>query len=158
MAYFYNFNFNEDVMYGMPIADMSAAYKNRRKIRINKEDDTIPRTTDPYCLGHVYYKVHEFPACVYRRCFWLEERDDNLAEEIRMRYFEARDKKKKDECEFCEDDTKDVFYEEFGDVEISVFINDGTELELYVTEQGEEHKKTVPIKFCPFCGRRLRND
>lgn len=64
--------------------------------------------------------------------------------------------KKENECEFCEDDTKDIFYEEFGGVEISVFINDSPELELYVSGQGEEYKKTVPIKCCPFCGRRLR--
>ena len=157
MAWFYNFNFNEDKMYGMPIADMSDVYFHKRKIRINKEDDTIPRTTNPYTCGQVYYKVHEFPACVYKRCFWLEERDDKLAEEIRLRYLLAREKQKEENrCEFCEDDTKDIFYEEFGDVEISVFINDSPELELYVTEQGKELKKTILMRYCPFCGRRLR--
>lgn len=96
MSYFYNFNFDEDKMYGMPIADMSDVCYGKRKIRINKEDDTIPRTTNPYTCGHVYYKVHEFPACVYKRSFWLEERDDKLAEEIRVRYLEAREKKKEE--------------------------------------------------------------
>lgn len=158
MAWFYNFNFDENKMYCMPIAYMSDPYFNKRKIRINKEDDTIPRTTNPYSCGQVYYKVHEFPACVYKRCFWLRERDDKLAEEIRIRYLETRAKKKEAMCEFCEDDTKDIFYEEFGGVEISVFINDSPELELYVSGQGEELKKTVPMRYCPFCGRRLRND
>lgn len=102
MAWFYNFNFDEDKMYCMPIADMSEANFNKRKIRINKDDDTIPRTTNPYSCGQVYYKVHEFPACVYKRCFWLEERDDKLAEEIRIRYLEARTKRMNDEEKIIE--------------------------------------------------------
>lgn len=156
MAWFYNFNFNENKMYCMPIADLSTAYYGHRKIRINKEDDTIPRTTNPYTCGQVYYKVHELPEIVYKRCFWMEERNDEKAEEIRIRYLEERAKKKEAMCEFCEDDTKDIFYEEFGGVEISVFINDSPELELYVSGQGEELKKTCLMRFCPFCGRRLR--
>lgn len=59
---------------------------------------------------------------------------------------------------FCEDDTKDIFYEEFDGAEISVFINDSQELELYVSGQGKELKKTILMRYCPFCGRRLRND
>lgn len=61
-------------------------------------------------------------------------------------------------CDYCIDDTKDIFFEEFNGVEISVFINDRQELELYISDQGEELKKTVLIKFCPFCGRKLREE
>ena len=42
MAYFYNFNFNEDAMYCMPIAKMFPAIYHKRNIVIRKEDDTIP--------------------------------------------------------------------------------------------------------------------
>lgn len=37
MAWFYNFNFDEDKMYGMPIADMFPACKHRRNIVIRSE-------------------------------------------------------------------------------------------------------------------------
>lgn len=102
MRYFYNFNFDEDKMYCMPIANMSTACNHRRNIVINKEDDTIPRKTNPYVEGQIVYRVYEFPEIVYKRCFWMEERDDKKAEEIRRRYLEAKAEKKKIKyCPFC---------------------------------------------------------
>lgn len=62
----------------------------------------------------------------------------------------------KNECEYCEDDTKDIFYGEINGAEVSVFISDSHELELYISENGEEMKKTALMRYCPFCGRRLR--
>ena len=171
MAYFYNFNFNEDVMYCIPIDKMYGARNHRRNIVIRKEDDTIPRKTDPYVEGHIMYKVHEFPETVYKRCFWMEERDDKKAEEIKNRYLEARDKKKEEKCHYCdEEDDKDIFFNflpaMFGiekenhdyNPDVSVFITDNFELELCVM-MGDDYllKEKKKIKYCPFCGRRLRN-
>lgn len=172
MAWFYNFNFDESKMYCMPIADLSAAYYGFRKIRINKEDDTIPRTTDPYVEGHITYKVHEFPEVVYKRCFWMEERDDEKAEKIKNRYLEARAKKKAEKCQYCDaEENKDIFFEFipaiFGiekedhtyNQDVTVFITADSELELCVM-MGDDYlvKEKKKINFCPFCGRRLRND
>lgn len=172
MAYFYNFNFDEGIMHCMPIADMYTAAKHRRKIAIRKKDDTIPRTTNPYICGKVYYMVHEFPEVVYKRCFWMEERDDEKAEEIKNRYFEERAKKKEEKCHYCdEEDDKDIFFNflpaMFGiekedhnyNPDVTVFITDKAELELCVMI-GDDYlvKEKKEIKYCPFCGRRLQND
>ena len=173
MAYLYNFNFNEDVMYCMPIAKMNVPdSKHRRRIVINKKDDTIPRTTNPYICDQVCYTVHEFAETVYKRCFWMEERDDEKAEEIKNRYLEARAKKEENKCEFCDaEENKDIFFKFlpaiFGiekenhdyNQDVTVFITDDNELELCVM-MGDDYllKEKKPIKYCPFCGRRLRND
>lgn len=74
-------------------------------------------------------------------------------------------------CKYCEDDFKDILLTDdiplkFGDIDIdtiqaNVFINDmnGYELELYIdTNDQPIVKKTVPIKFCPICGRELITD
>ena len=76
-------------------------------------------------------------------------------------------------CKFCDDDTcnNDIFFKwlpaMFGieredheyNPDVTVCITDDAELELRVMIGDyvlvEECKK---IKFCPFCGRRLRND
>lgn len=172
MAWFYNFNFNEDVMYCMPIAKMlSVNSKHRRRIVINKEDDTIPRTTNPYIEGHVYYTVHEFPETVYKRCFWMDERDDKKAEEIKNGYLEARAKKEAEKCRYCDDDCTNIFFNwlpamfgietEYHDYnpDVTVFITDDNELELCVMMGGDYLvKEKKKIKYCPFCGRRLCND
>lgn len=170
MAYFYNFNFNEDTMYCMPIAKMFTASKRRRNIMICKEDDTIPRTTNPYVEGHITYKVHEFPETVYKRCFWMEERDDEKAEEIKNRYLEERAKKEEEKCHYCDDSGIDIFFKflpaMFGlekedhdyNPDVTVFITDKAELELCVM-MGDDYlvKEKKEIKYCPFCGRRLQN-
>lgn len=112
MKYFYNFNFDEDKMYGMPIDKMSeASSDHKRWINIAKEHDTIPRTTNPYVEGCVTYKVHEFPEVVYKRCFWMEERDDKKAEEIRRGYLEARAKMEVPEMRRKEHDLKWEIYQ-----------------------------------------------
>ena len=170
MAWFYNFNFDENKMYCMPIAKMYEASSNHKRwIRITKEHDTIPRTTNPYVEGFVTYKVHEFPETVYKRCFWLKEHDDEKAEEIRRRYLEARTKKKEaEECPYCDDSCTDIFFSwlpaMFGlekedhdyNPDVSVFITDDNRLELSVM-MGDDHlvKDIKKINFCPFCGRRL---
>lgn len=169
MAWFYNFNFDEGITYCMPIADMFTAIKHIRKIAIRKEDDTIPRTSDPYICGKVYYKVHEFPEIVYKRCFWMEERDDEKAEEIKKRYLEAMAKKKENDCPYCNDSCTDIFFSwlpaMFGlekedhdyNPDVTVFITDNNKLELSVM-MGDDHlvKDLKKINFCPFCGRRLQ--
>ena len=173
MAYFYNFNFDENTMYCMPIAKMSEASSNHKRwISIAKEHDTIPRTTNPYVEGYVTYKVHEFPEIMYKRCFWMEERDDEKAEEIKRRYLEERAKKKENKCEFCDaEENKDIFFNflpaMFGiekenhdyNPDVTVFITDDNELELCVM-MGDDYllKEKKKIKYCPFCGRRLHND
>lgn len=173
MAYFYNFNFNEDEMYCMPIAKMNVPDRNhRRRIVINKKDDTIPRTTNPYICDQVCYTIHEFPETVYKRCFWMEERDDEKAEEIRKRYLEERAKKEAEKCPYCDaEENKDIFFNflpaMFGiekenhdyNQDVTVFITDKAELELCVM-MGDDYllKEKKKIQFCPFCGRRLRND
>lgn len=168
MAWFYNFNFDEGIMHCMPIADMFTAINHKRKISIRKEDDTIPRTSDPYICGKVYYKVHEFPEIVYKRCFWMPERDDEKAEEIRRKYLEARNKKKENDCPYCNDSCTDIFFSwlpaMFGlekedhdyNPDVTVFITDNNKLELSVM-MGDDHlvKDLKKINFCPFCGRRL---
>lgn len=112
MRYFYNFNFDENTMYCMPIIRMSAASSNhRRYINIAKEHDTIPRKTNPYDEGCVTYKVHEFPEVVYKRCFWMEERDDKRAEKIRRDYLEARAKTEVPEMRQKEHDLKWEIYQ-----------------------------------------------
>lgn len=79
-------------------------------------------------------------------------------------------------CEYCgevEDigESKDIFFEwlpaMFGlekedhdyNPDVTVFITDKAELELCVM-MGDDYlvKKKKDILFCPFCGRRLRND
>lgn len=171
MAWFYNFNFDEDKLYCMPIADMYVGGKHRRKIKIRKEDNTIPRTTNPYVEGHIIYVVHEFPETVYKRCFWMEDRDDEKAEEIRKRYLEDRTKKKENECLYCGDDKHAIFFKwlpaifgiekEYHDYnpDVTVFITDEDKLELCVM-MGDDYlvKVKEKINYCPFCGRRLRND
>lgn len=172
MAWFYNFNFNEDIMYCMPITHMYDPWKNRRRIVIRKEDDTIPRTTNPYVDGHVTYIVHKFAETVYRRCFWMSERDDNKAEEIKNRYLEEKAKKEAEKCHYCDtEDDKDIFFnwlpamfgieKEYHDYnqDVTVFITDKAELELCVM-MGDDYlvKEKKEIKYCPFCGRRLHND
>ena len=62
----------------------------------------------------------------------------------------------KEECHYCDDSCTDIFYTEFDNTEVSVFINEDATLELYITEQGKELKKTILMRYCPFCGRRLR--
>lgn len=112
MKYFYNFNFDENKMYCMPIIRMSAASSNHRRwINIAKEHDTIPRTTNPYVEGCVTYKVHEFPEVVYKRCFWMEERDDEKAEKIRRDYLKARAKMEVPEMRRKEHDLKWELYQ-----------------------------------------------
>lgn len=169
MAWFYNFNFDENTLYVMPIADMYVGGKHRRKIKIREEDNTIPRTTNPYVEGHIIYVVHEFPEIVYRRCFWMDERDDEKAEEIRRRYLEARAKKKENDCPYCNDSCMDIFFNflpaMFGiekenhdyNQDVTVFITDKAELELCVMI-GDDYllKEKKKIIFCPFCGRRLQ--
>lgn len=172
MAYFYNFNFDENKMYCMPIAKMFPAINHKRNIVIHKEDDTIPRTTNPYVEGCIVYKVHECPEIVYKRCFWMHERDDEKAEEIKNRYLEARNKKKAEKCQYCDaEENKDIFFEFlpaiFGiekedhtyNQDVTVFITDDSELELCVM-MGDDYlvKEKKKINFCPFCGRRLRNE
>lgn len=171
MAWFYNFNFDENTLYVMPIANMFPVYKHRMNIMIRKEDNTIPRTTNPYVDGHIIYKVHEFPETVYKRCFWMDERDDEKAEEIRRRYLEARAKKKENDCPYCNDSCTDIFFSwlpaMFGlekedhdyNPDVTVFITDNNKLELSVM-MGDDHlvKDLKKINFCPFCGRRLCND
>lgn len=49
MAWFYNFNFNEDVMYCMPIAVMSDVYYGKRKVRINKGEELKKTCLMRYC-------------------------------------------------------------------------------------------------------------
>ena len=172
MAWFYNFNFDENKMYCMPIADMFVGGKNRRKIAIRKEDNTIPRTTNPYVEGRIIYVVHEFPETVYKRCFWMEERNDKKAEDIKNRYLEARAKKEAEKCYYCDaEENKDIFFKFlpaiFGiekenhdyNQDVTVFITDDSELELCVM-MGDDYlvKEKKKINYCPFCGRRLRND
>lgn len=170
MAYFYNFNFDENVLYGMPIYQMFAPSKNRRMIAIKKEDDTVPRTSNPYICDKLYQRVREFPACVYKRCFWLEERDDKLAEEIRQRYLEERAKKKADKCHYCMgidgDCAEDIFFD-FIDLfgtgdnqlnpDITTYIDDeGCINTVFMHGEHAVKKFKKPINYCPFCGRRLR--
>lgn len=172
MAYFYNFNFDEDKMYCMPIDKMFTACKNRRHIWIRKEDDTIPRTTNPYVDGHVTYIVHKFSETVYRRCFWMEERDDKKAEEIKNRYLEEKAKKEAEKCPYCdEEDDKDIFFEwlppMFGietedhdfNPDITVYVSSEAKLKMVVM-MGDHYvvKKETDIRFCPFCGRKLREE
>ena len=172
MKYFYNFNFDENTMYGMPIIRMSAASSDHKRwIKIAKEHDTIPRTTNPYVEGCVTYKVHELPGVVYKRCFWMEERDDEKAEEIKNRYLEARAKKKEEKCPYCDaEDDKDIFFNwlpaMFGlekedhdyNPDVTVFITAKAELELCVMMCDDYLvKEKKKINFCPFCGRRLHN-
>lgn len=171
MAYFYNFNYDENTLYVMPIAKMYTATYHRRNIEINKADDTIPRKTNPYVNGRVMYKVHEFPEIVYKRCFWMEERNDEKAEEIRRKYLKAMAKKEAEKCHYCDDSCKDIFFDflpaMFGiekedhdyNPDVTVFITDNSELELCVM-MGDDYlvKEKKKIKYCPFCGRRLQND
>ena len=173
MRYFYNFNFDENKMYCMPIIGMSAASSDHKRwIKIAKEHDTIPRTTNSYVEGCITYKVHEFPEIVYKRCFWMEERDDEKAEEIKNRYLENRAKKEAEKCPYCDaEENKDIFFKflpaMFGiekenhdyNQDVTVFITDNYELELCVM-MGDDYllKEKKKIKYCPFCGRRLHND
>ena len=171
MAWFYNFNFDENTLYVMPIAYMFPVYKHRMNIMIRKEDNTIPRTTNPYVDGHIMYKVHEFPETVYKRCFWMDERDDKKAEEIRRRYLEARAKKKAEKCHYCDDSCNDIFFSwlpaMFGietenhdyNPDVTVYISSESKMKMTVM-MGDHYlvKKETDIQFCPFCGRRLRND
>jgi hypothetical protein len=175
MAWFYNFNFDEGKMYGMPIAELYNSYKNRRRIVINKEDDTIPRTTNPYVEGRVSYLVHAFPETVYKRCFWMLERNDEKAEEIKNGYLLARaEAKEASMCDYCQEQngdlSKDIFFEWlpalFGvntedhtyNPDVTVYITDQSELKLTVM-LGDEMiiKKMKKIKYCPFCGQKLKD-
>ena len=84
--------------------------------------------------------------------------------------------KKEEKCRYCCEDTieypsNDIFFEwlpamfgiekEYHDYnpDVTVFITDDNELELCVM-MGDDYlvKKKKKIQFCPFCGRRLRND
>lgn len=72
-------------------------------------------------------------------------------------------------CEYCSDDTKDIFFEWlpalFGketenhdnNLDMTVYINDSAELVATVMF-GDDIlvKAKKPIKFCPFCGRKFR--
>lgn len=82
-----------------------------------------------------------------------------------------------EECKYCTEIdnievSRDIFYErvtakfndkvEIGLADITVWITDEAKMELYVDEcEGYNRqilKKTIDINYCPFCGRRLRND
>lgn len=72
-------------------------------------------------------------------------------------------------CEYCSDDTKDIFFEWlpalFGketenhdnNLDMTVYIDDSAELVATVMF-GDDIlvKAKKPIKFCPFCGRKFR--
>lgn len=83
-------------------------------------------------------------------------------------------------CKYCsevENDvygdvaSKDIFFEhlklkvndtaEINFADITVWITDEADLELYIDEADGYNqqfvKEKIPINFCPFCGRRLRN-
>ncbi len=81
-----------------------------------------------------------------------------------------------EECRYCSevediDISRDIFFEHinavFNDsvevnlIDVTVWITDEAKMELFIdpaVETGCIVKKTVDINFCPFCGRRLRND
>lgn len=182
MAYFYNFNFDENKMYCMPIEKFSISVPSKYKrvplryIEININDYPIPSKSRYWHRvdGRVFtvYTVHESPETVYRRCFWMEERDDEKAKEIKNRYLEERAKKKAEKCHYCDtEENKDIFFNwlpaMFGlekedhdyNPDVTVFITDEAELELCAM-MGDDYlvKEKKKINYCPFCGRRLRND
>lgn len=80
-----------------------------------------------------------------------------------------------DNCKYCGEvgdieESKDIFFEwlpaifgietEYHDYnpDVTVFITDEAELKLCVM-MGDDYlvKESKEIKYCPFCGRRLRN-
>ena len=79
---------------------------------------------------------------------------------------------KAEKCQYCDaEENKDIFFEFlpaiFGiekedhtyNQDVTVFITYDYELELCVM-MGDDYlvKEKKKINFCPFCGRRLRND
>lgn len=81
-----------------------------------------------------------------------------------------------EECRYCSevedgDISRDIFFEHINAVfndsvevnlmDVTVWITEEAKMELFVdpaVETGVILKKTVDINYCPFCGRRLRND
>lgn len=172
MAYYYTFYNDENILYCMPISFMYEPFHNARKITINKEDYIVPRKSQPSIYkGRVFCVTHTLPKTVYRRSFWMEERDDEKAEEIKNRYLKAMAKKKENDCPYCNDSCTDIFFSwlpaMFGlekedhdyNPDVTVFITDNNKLELSVM-MGDDYlvKDIKKINFCPFCGRRLHND
>lgn len=81
-----------------------------------------------------------------------------------------------DICKYCgeifdDSDSKDIFFKHINMslndkivlnlMDVTLWITDEAKMELFIDapyEDGTIVKETVSINFCPFCGRRLRNE